>query len=138
MSKQTKVFSIMVLVLLMLSALPSAALAYSPPPAPPHQPARFAENDATSFVITSAVYQPKGPVFTFQVNGHVNKEDLRAAVFTTSSKTYKLNCVQTSESVVICSGPKSNAGMSGVIYVAGFGVWVQVPEATPTQKQQPG
>ena len=116
----------MVVVLLMLGAFSSIAFARYDPPT--YQPARFAEDDATNFVLTSAVYQPKGPVFTFQVNGHVNKEDLRTAVFTTSSKTYKLNCVQTSESVVICTAPKSTAGMSGVIYVAGFGVWVQVPE----------
>ena len=130
MSKHAKFFSATIVLLLLLGSFPSAALAGTI--TPPHQPARFAENDATNFVLTSAVYQPKGPVFTFQVNGHVNKEDLRAAVFSTSSKTYKMSCVQTGESAVICSGPKSIAGLEGVIYVAGFGIWVTVPEFKDT------
>ena len=131
MSKQAKVFSIVVLLLLMLSSVPSAALARSiTPPSPPHQPARFAENDSTNFVLLSTYYVPqKGPVFNFQVNGHVNKEDLHAAVFVTSSKTYKINCVQNSETAVVCSGPKSIAGLNGAIYLAGFGTWLQVPDA---------
>jgi hypothetical protein len=125
MSKLTKLFSITIVLLVLLGSFPNATLAGYDPPT--YQPARFAEDDATNFVLTSAVYAQKGPVFTFQVNGHVNKDTLHAATFVTSSKTYKINCVQTSESVVICSGPKSIAGMSGVIYIAGFGNWVQVP-----------
>lgn len=134
MSKQAKVFSVVVLLLLMLSSFPTAALAYSITTTtttnePPRLPARFAENDSSNFVLLSAYYTPKGPLFTFQVNGHVNKEDLRAAVLWTSSKEYKINCVQTSETIVICSAPKNSAGKNGVIYLAGFGTWLQVPEA---------
>ena len=130
MSKQARVFSVVVLLLLMLSSFSSAALAMQwTPPETHHQPARFAENDASNFVLLSSYYDKKGPVFNFQVNGHVNKDDLRAAIFVTSSKTYKINCVQTSESAIICSGPKSTAGQNGVIYLAGFGTWVHAPEA---------
>ena len=130
MSKKAKVFSVVVLFLLMLSSFPSGALAsVLVPPPEPKQPARFAEVDSTNFVLLSATYAQKGPVFTFQVNGHVSKADLRAATFSTSSKDFALNCVQKSETTVICSAPKSTAGLSGYIYIAGFGTWVSVPEA---------
>ena len=57
----------------------------------------------------------KGPVFTFQVNGHYSKADLKGALHVVGGADFSLYCVQVDSDTVTCTVSKAAANHDVVV-----------------------
>jgi hypothetical protein len=82
--------------------------------------------------LLSVDYLPgKGPVFTFQVNGHFSRSDLKGFVHVEDGADYDLHCTQVDEMTVKCTTSDKVAGKNVALTWGGSTFWASVPATHP-------